>query len=61
MQVHWKRKSDFDTLCMEVCMCVVYADSLKNVCAVCADGLKNVCAVCADSLKNVCAVCVQMV
>ena len=35
MQVHWKRKSKFDTLCMEVCKCVVCADILKYVCAVC--------------------------
>jgi hypothetical protein len=41
MQVRWKRKSNFDTLCTEVGMCVLCADSLKNVCAVCADNLKN--------------------
>ena len=55
MQGGCKRKSNFDTLCVEVGMCVVCADILKNVCAVCPDSLKNVCAVCADSLKNVCA------
>jgi hypothetical protein len=57
MQVRCKRKSSFDTLCMEVGMCVVCADILKNVCVVCPDSLKNVCAVCAHSLKNVCSVC----
>jgi hypothetical protein len=46
MQVDWKRKSNFDALCMEVGMYVVCADSLKSLCAVCADSLKNVCAVC---------------
>ena len=58
MQVRWKRKSNFDAFCMEVGMCVVCADSLKNVCVVFPDSSKNLCVVCADSLKNVCAVCV---
>lgn len=46
MQVHWKRKSNLDTLCMEVRKCVVCADSFKNLCAVYADSFESVCAVC---------------